>query len=145
MILTGKGLAMRRIQYALRSISFGAAIVFASAAWSAGFDNIILSAAEDAETTETTFSPETAKIFVSADLTDEVKAGSKVTVSWIAVDTGGAAPANYKIDEVDLDISIENHVNSALSRPNSGWPEGAYSVVFSVDGKPMETVDFAVD
>jgi hypothetical protein len=120
-------------------------MAIASAAWSAGFDNIILSAAEDAEATETNFSPETAKIFVSADLTDEVKSGSKVTVSWIAVDTGGAAPANYKIDEVDLDINmIDNHVNSALSRPNSGWPVGDYEVVFSVDGKPMEAVDFSV-
>ncbi len=120
-------------------------MAIASAAWSAGFENILLSAAEDAETTETTFSPETAKIFVSADLTDEVKSGSKVTVSWIAVDTGGAAPANYKIDEVDLDINmIENHVNSALSRPSSGWPAGTYSVVFSADGTPMETVAFSV-
>lgn len=126
-------------------MSFGAAMAIASAAWSAGFENIILSATEDAEASETTFSPETAKIFVSADLTDEVKSGSKVTVSWIAVDTGGAAPANYKIDEVDLDINmIENHVNSSLNRPNSGWPVGDYNVVFSVDGKPMESVDFAV-
>lgn len=136
---------MRCVQYALRTLTFGAVMAIASAAWSAGFDNIILSAAEDAETTETNFSPETAKIFVSADLTDEVKSGSKVTVSWIAVDTGGAAPANYKIDEVDLDINmIDNHVNSALSRPNSGWPVGDYEVVFSVDGKPMEAVDFSV-
>jgi DMSO/TMAO reductase YedYZ molybdopterin-dependent catalytic subunit len=136
---------MRCVQYALRTLTFGAALAIASAAWSAGFDNIILSAAEDAEATETNFSPETAKIFVSADLTDEVKSGSKVTVSWIAVDTGGAAPANYKIDEVDLDINmIDNHVNSALSRPNSGWPVGDYEVVFSVDGKPMEAVDFSV-
>jgi hypothetical protein len=136
---------MRRVQHALRTLSFGAAMAIASAAWSAGFENILLSATEDAETTETTFSPETAKIFVSAHLTDEVKSGSKVTVSWIAVDTGGAAPANYKIDEVDLDINmIENHVNSALSRPSSGWPAGTYSVVFSVDGTPMETVAFSV-
>ncbi|WP_160010742.1 hypothetical protein [Rhizobium sp. 18055] len=136
---------MRRVHHALRAISFGAAMAIASAGWAAGFENIILSATEDADASETSFSTEVAKIYVSADLTDEVKSGSKVTVSWIAVDTGGVAPANYKIDEVDLDINmIENHVNSALSRPNSGWPVGDYNVVFSVDGKPMETVDFKV-
>jgi hypothetical protein len=137
---------MRRIHHALRAMSFGAAMAIASASWAAGFENIILSATEDAETSETTLSTETARIFVSADLSDEVKSGSKVTVSWIAVDTGGVAPANYKIDEVDLDINaIENHVNSSISRPNSGWPAGHYNVVFSVDGKPRETVDFAIE
>ncbi len=136
---------MRRVHAALRALTFGATMAMASAAWSGGFENIILSASQDAETSETTFSPDTAKIYVSADLTDAVKSGSKVTISWIAVDTGGVAPDNYKIDEVDLQIDmIENHIDGDLSRPNSGWPVGTYKVVLSVDGNPMESTDFRV-
>jgi hypothetical protein len=136
---------MGRVLHAVRAIGFGAAMAAASASYGAGFENIVLSSTEDAEAPETTFSSDTARIYVSADLADEVKAGSKVTVSWIAVDTNGVAPANYKIDEVDLDINmIENHVDSSISKPNNGWPAGDYNVVFSVDGKPMETTDFKV-
>jgi hypothetical protein len=31
-----------------------------------------------------------------------------------------------------------------LTKPNSGWPVGTYKIEFSVDGKPMESVGFAV-
>ncbi|WP_234907375.1 hypothetical protein [Rhizobium rhizogenes] len=115
-------------------------------AWADGFENIVISSAKGAETSEDTFAPDTAKIFVSADLTDDIKSGSTITVSWIAVDTAGAAPPNYKIDEVSFDIKTnENQVDSSITRPNSGWPIGTYNITFSVDGKPMETSDFSIE
>ncbi|MBM7045880.1 hypothetical protein JTP94_12085 [Rhizobium lusitanum] len=116
-----------------------------SSVWAAGFENIIVSTEKDADTTQDSFAPDTPKIFVSAELAEDVPAGSKVNIAWISVDSGGAAPPNYKIDEVNLDItSMINHVNSALTKPNSGWPVGTYKIEFSVNGKPMESVDFAV-
>jgi hypothetical protein len=137
---------MRRLQHAIWAITFSAATAIASMASADGFENIIVSSTKGAETSEDTFGPDTAKIFVSADLTDEVKSGSTITVSWIAVDTAGAAPPNYKIDEVSFDIKAnEDQVNSSITKPNNGWPVGTYNITFSVDGKPMETADFSIE
>lgn len=137
---------MRRLQYAIWAITFSATTAISSMAWADGFENIVISSAKGAETSEDTFAPDTAKIFVSADLTDDIKSGSTITVSWIAVDTAGAAPPNYKIDEVSFDIKTnENQVDSSITRPNNGWPIGTYNITFSVDGKPMETSDFSIE
>ena len=128
---------MHRPQQLLFALTFTAMTAVSSSVWAAGFENIIVSTEKDADTTQDSFAPDTPKIFVSADLTEAVPAGSKVNIAWISVDSGGAAPPNYKIDEV-------NHVDSALTKPNSGWPVGTYKIEFSVDGKPMESVGFAV-
>lgn len=136
---------MHRPQQLLFALTFTAMTAVSSSVWAAGFENIIVSTEKDADTTQDSFAPDTPKIFVSADLTEDVPAGSKVNIAWISVDSGGVAPPNYKIDEVNLDItSIINHVDSALTKPNSGWPVGTYKIEFSVDGKPMESVGFAV-
>ncbi|MGG6896775.1 MULTISPECIES: hypothetical protein [Rhizobium] len=129
----------------LFTLAVTALTAVSSGVWAAGFENIIVSAETDADTTQDSFAKDTPKIFVSAELTEEVPSGSKVNISWIAVDTGGAAPPNYKIDEVNLDItSMINHVNSAMTKPNNGWPVGTYKIEFSVNGKPMESVGFTV-
>ena len=78
-------------------------------------------------------------------LTDEVASGSKLTVSWISVDSGGVAPANYKIDEASFEIGkIENHIDASISKPDAGWPVGTYQVQIAVDGTMKEAVDFSV-
>lgn len=135
---------MHEIKKALRAIAFAAALASTSTAWASGFENIIISNAKDADVTETTLPANSTAIYLSADI-DDVSSGSKITVSWIAIDTNDVAPANYKIDEVSFDIgSLENHVNSSLSKPNAGFPVGKYEAVLSVDGKVMETVDFSI-
>ena len=122
-----------------------AAVGIAAPAHAAGFEDIVLSSTEDAEQSETTFATDTPKIFLSADITDDVDSGSKITVAWISIDSGGVAPPNYKIDEVNLDVGmIDNHVDASLSRPDNGWPVGTYQVQIIVDGKLEETVDCAV-
>ncbi|MFK0166126.1 hypothetical protein [Rhizobium sp. NPDC090279] len=136
---------MHIIVKTVRAIAFIAAFTSTSAAWASGFENIIISNTKDADETQTTLPADSAAIYLSADVTDEIDSGSKITVSWIAVDTNGVAPANYKIDEASFDIgSLENHVNSSLSKPNAGFPVGKYEAVLSVDGKVMETVDFSI-
>jgi hypothetical protein len=117
----------------------------AGPAAAAGFENIILSASEGAEATETVFAQDTPKLFLSADITDEVASGSKLVVAWISVDSGGVAPPNYKIDEVSFDVGlIDNRLDASLSKPNAGWPVGTYQVQMIVDGTVEETVDFEV-
>jgi D-serine deaminase-like pyridoxal phosphate-dependent protein len=136
---------MHRARHALWAITFSTATAIASMASAGGFENIILSSEKDAKATEGTFAADTAKLFVSADLTDDVKSNSKINVAWIAVDTGGAAPANFKIDESNFDAGvIDNHIDASLSKPDQGWPVGAYKVILSVNGKSMESVDFSI-
>ncbi len=136
---------MRRPQKLLFALAVTALTTVSSSLWAAGFENIIVSTDKDADTTQNSFTADTPKIFVSAELTDEVPSGSKVNVAWIAIDTGGVAPANYKIDEVNLDITSGiNQVNSDISKPNNGWPVGTYKVEFSVNGKPMESAGFTI-
>lgn len=136
-------------------MQFPQAVIFAFAAsaisaisagaWAAGFKDIVVSTKEDSDAAQSSFAPDTPKIFVSAHLTKEVPSGSDVNIAWIAVDTGGAAPPNYKIDSVDLHIgSLTNHVKSAMTKPNNGWPVGSYEIEFSVNGKVMETTDFTI-
>ncbi|WP_258809122.1 hypothetical protein, partial [Klebsiella pneumoniae] len=65
----------------IRSMIMGATALVAVGAFTVhaqaeGFENIVLSASKDANETQATFAPDTAKIFLSADLTDEVASGS---------------------------------------------------------------------
>ncbi|MFS8046535.1 hypothetical protein [Rhizobium sp. BR 314] len=136
---------MFRPQKLLFALAVTVLTTISSNLWAAGFENIIVSTDKDAETTQNSFAADTPKIFVSADLTEDVPSGSKVNIAWIAVDTGGVAPANYKIDEVNLDItSMINQVNSDITKPNNGWPVGTYKIEFSVNGKAMESVGFTI-
>lgn len=107
------------------------------------FTDIVVSDSEEGDAVDT-FAPTTAKIFVHADMFDVAK-GAKMTGAWIAVDTHGAAPPNYKIDSADLvaDGNI-NTVTYSLSRPNKGWPVGKYRVELSVDGKIVGTASFTI-
>lgn len=107
------------------------------------FAEMTVSDSEDGDATET-FAPGTPKIFVHAGLVD-VAHGSKVSSDWIAEDTDGAAPANYKIDSVTLDIGmLTNVVTVSLSKPNAGWPVGRYRVDLLIDGKVAGAAHFKV-
>lgn len=136
---------MRRPQQLLFALAVTAITTVSTGVWAAGFENIVVSAEKGADETQESFAPDTPKIFVSADLTEDVPSGSKVNIAWIAIDTGGVAPANYQIDEVNLDVtSMVNHVDSSITKPNNGWPVGTYKIEFSANGKPMESVGFII-
>lgn len=75
----------------------------------------------------------------------------KATVTWIAVDTGGAAPPNYKIAAKELDLSgtdlkaaTHTTVSGSLSRPTKGWPVGKYRVEFEMEGKVVSSAPFQI-
>jgi hypothetical protein len=108
------------------------------------FDEIVVSDAKDGDAVDS-FTPNTPKIFVHAHMVD-IATGSKMTGTWIAVDTNGVAPANYKIDSSDLNAGmLVNTVEFSLSKPNNGWPVGKYRVDMSVDGKTAGTASFTVE
>lgn len=114
---------MHILMKTLRMLVVTSAVASASSVWTSGFEDVIISNAKNADETETTLPADSAAIYLSADVTDDVSSGSKITVSWIAVDTNGVAPANYKIDESSFNIgSVENRLDASLSRPNAGFP-----------------------
>ena len=109
----------------------------------AGFANVVLTATKDSGTAQANFPPDTPMIYLSADLVD-VASTSKVTFSWISVDSHGVAPANYVIDKVDLDVGANNEADSQLSKPTAGWPTGTYRVDMAIDGTVANSVPFSI-
>ncbi|MBZ9705334.1 hypothetical protein LB543_01145 [Mesorhizobium sp. ESP7-2] len=112
-------------------------------AQAAGFDNIVLSATKDGETSQSNFPVDTPVIYVSADLVD-IAPTSKITFSWVSVDSHGAAPDNYTIDKVDLDVGANNEADSQLTKPTAGWPTGTYRVELAIDGTVADSVPFSI-
>jgi hypothetical protein len=108
------------------------------------YDAPTLSDSDDGEAKES-FTPDIAKIYLHAGLVD-VASGSKLGSTWIAEDTGGAAPPNYKIDSVELTAgALINVATFSLSNPTAGWPVGAYRVDLSIDGKAAGTAHFKIE
>jgi uncharacterized RDD family membrane protein YckC len=115
----------------------------AAAAGAPRYENVVVSDSKGGAPVST-FKPATAKIFVDAQLED-VRSGSKARSDWIAVDTGGAAPANYKIATTEMKVGgLINHVTFSFSKPNAGWPAGDYRVDLFIDGKPAGQAKFKV-
>ena len=81
---------------------------------------------------------------------DGVTKGQTVKAVWIATDTNGAAPANYKIDEkglmVDKNLKADEEWTGSftLSIPNKGWPKGQYRVELYVDNQLLQSAKFSV-
>ena len=123
--------------------AFSALALFVVPAEAASFTNVVLSTTKDDTTSQTNFPADTPALYVSADLVD-VASTSKITFSWISVDSHGAAPANHVIDKVDLDVGVNNHVDSQLSKPTAGWPVGTYRVDLAIDGAVADTVPFSI-
>ncbi|MDR3385647.1 MAG: hypothetical protein P4L92_01235 [Rudaea sp.] len=119
-------------------------LVTAAYAGAPHYADLKLSDSEDGDAMES-FAPDTAKIFLHAGLVD-VASGSKLSSTWIAEDTGGVAPANYKIDSVTLNVGMLTNVATfSLSKPTAGWPVGKYRVDLFIDGKASGTVHFKVE
>jgi hypothetical protein len=96
----------------------------------------------DSTDAQTTFKTDAPKIVLHAEILD-VSKGTKVGADWIAEKTG-AAPPNYKIDGSELTLNDENEVTFSLSKPDAGWPVGAYRVDLSVNGEKAKSVKFEV-
>jgi len=113
-------------------------------AYAAGFENAVLSAEKDAMESVTSFAPDTPVIYLAADLVD-VANGAKVSVSWVSVDSHGAAPPNFTIATVDVPIDNgQDKLTSDLSKPTNGWPIGTYRVDITIDGTVAEAAAFEV-
>ena len=129
----------------MRAMLVGVAVfTFAPAALAApSFDDVSASGEKGGDKMET-FAPDAPAVFVHAKFKD-IASGSTVTCVFIAEDTHGAAPANYKIDSVDFKVgTIENVIDCSLSKPNGGWPVGSYRVDLTVDGNVVTNAKFVV-
>jgi len=114
-----------------------------AAAGAGRLENIVVSDSKGGAPVST-FKPTTPKIFVELKLVD-VPSGTKVRGDWIAVDTGGAAPPNYKVATKEMKAGgIINDLTFSYSKPNAGWPAGDYRVDLFIDGKAAGQAKFKV-
>ena len=108
------------------------------------FADIKFSDEKDGDVSDT-FAPDTPKIYLHAGLVD-MPSGTKLSSTWIAEDTHGAAPPNYKIDSVEFEVGgLVNVANFSLSKPNAGWPIGTYRVDLFINGQASGTAHFKVE
>jgi hypothetical protein len=107
------------------------------------FGEIIVSEEKGASASEDEFSPDTEKVYLSAQLVD-VPRRAKVTSSWIAVSTQ-VAPPNYLIDTAEITVAGRvNVANFSLTRPDNGWPVGSYRVDLAINGRKAGSASFKV-
>lgn len=97
-----------------------------------------------------TFNKNTAMIYLVCSSAD-VQVGQRITAAWIAANTKGVAPDDYKIGEKSFTVlnnvepSEEWTAKYSLSKPNAGWPDGQYHVDIYVDEQKLRSFTFQVD
>ena len=74
---------------------------------------------------------------------DKSKGIGKLTSTWIALDVGDAAPANYQIATADMDVAGSSRCKFKYSQPKP-MPPGKYRVDITADGAPMVSSEFTV-
>lgn len=136
-----------RIHRLMTTRALMAALALAGAAYGAWAADMLgepkLSSEKDGAS-QSIFAPDATEIFLHVDLTG-VASGSTFTCSWIAEDTHGAAPANFKIAATDFKVgAIDNVADCSVSKPNAGWPVGAYRVDLAVNGQTIKNAKFSV-
>jgi len=89
------------------------------------------------------FSPDTPRLFLHAALVD-MPAGSRLSSVWIASDTNGVAPPNYKLETVELTTDATDVATFAVNKPADGWPAGSYIVDLFINGTSAYKVQFNV-
>lgn len=100
-------------------------------------------------TNETTsFAPDTAEIFVNAEMTGMTK-GAKITGTLVGVDitkADGTAIKDQDIKSTDIVMPADGEATArfAFTAPTDGWPIGAYAVTVAVDGKELDSIDLTV-
>lgn len=136
-------MTMKRIIVWIAS-AVAAGTFLAAAAWAGEprFEGLVLSDAKGGAA-KNVFTSKTPKVFLTGKLQD-MPAGAKVKVVWIAEKTK-AAPPNYEIDATEHTTSRgTNNATFALNGPNAGWPVGDYRVDLFINGKPAGTQRFTV-
>jgi hypothetical protein len=89
------------------------------------------------------FGPRSPEIHALVQLKN-VKAGSKLKGSWIAVDA--IDEPNFVIKSYTLDLKDQGDVTAhfTLSKPTNDWPSGKYKLDLYIDGKAAGSAPFTI-
>jgi len=96
----------------------------------------------------TVFFPDAASI-VCSWRAEGVTPGAHIRGVWIAEETGGAAPPNFKVDEASVVAATsaaryDGNGSFTISRPNKGWPLGQYRLEIYLEKELARTVTFRI-
>ena len=91
----------------------------------------------------TVFRPDAPKI-VCVFKVEGAGVGAVARSVWVAENVGKAAPPNYKIAEKSLALPFLNAGTFSLSKPNNGFPVGAYRLEVYFGDKLVKTLQFKV-
>lgn len=132
------------IHRVLKTLSAGFALLLAASAV-AGTPHLDALTVSDSESGRMidSFAPDTPRLFLHASLVD-VPSGSHLSSVWIASDTNGIAPPNYKLDTVELTTGANDVATFAVNKPADGWPAGSYIVDLFINGTAAYKVHFTV-
>ncbi|MDQ2994019.1 MAG: DUF5057 domain-containing protein [Pseudomonadota bacterium] len=108
----------------------------------------VVTNSETSKTPVTTFAPTTEKIYLNWQA-QGLRVGQKIKAVWIADDTHGAAPNNYKVVESSVDVGKELKDSGMVgtfsaSKPTAGWPVGDYHVEIYVDSNLANNTKFSI-
>ncbi len=103
----------------------------------------VVTDSKEGKVEKTTFSPTTGKVYVVISLAD-VPAGTPVKAVWIAENVEGIE-ANKQFADSALKMGgAVNQGDFYVTRPEKGWPVGAYRVELYLAGQLAHTASFRV-
>lgn len=89
----------------------------------------------------TTFSPQDNPLHCVVSLVRAGK-GTKVKISWIAVEAGGQQ--NYKLLDRELEMNGQDSTIDAYLTLQQPWPTGSYKIEIYLDGRLARTLFFNI-
>jgi hypothetical protein len=98
---------------------------------------------EEAVEPANTFTADTAEIFCSVKLSN-APSGTEVSAEWLYAPEATGGGNDLLIDSWSRVTEGTRHLSTSIAKPATGWPRGAYKVVFYLNGNENQSVAFSV-
>lgn len=119
----------------------------AAPAGGAEVTNVALTDAPETKQSKDTFAPDTAKLWVEAEL-NGVKDGDKVQATFVADSAKSASGKDVSGSKISTDEKVFKEgmhgFEASLTKPTAGWAVGDYHVDILVNGDVKKTIKFKV-
>jgi hypothetical protein len=89
------------------------------------------------------FAPDTPEIFCSIKVSN-APPDTKIKAEWIYIQGEAEGLKNYSMESWSTETEGTRYIYASITRPDKGWPNGDYKVVWYIDGTEQMTVPFKV-